>query len=151
MTVGWEQTLVIYQYVRAGQMKPGVWKWTWALLYPSQLAYTWSPKEPFLLQCCIKNMSIAFTFQQLTYKQLWLEVLRLIPTGFLQRMVTSLQLMIQSVQLPCCSALCQHVQTPCRTGMQPTELGCWDWPHSRNPLWVMLPCQLVLRMVHRWC
>lgn len=28
---------------------------------------------------------------------------------------------------------------------------CWDWPHSKNLLWVMLPCQLVLRMVHGWC
>lgn len=26
----------------------------------------------------------------------------------------------------------------------------WDWPHSRNLLWVTLPCQLVLRMVHGW-
>lgn len=76
-------------------------------------------------------------FPQPSYKKLWLEVL-------LWLILTSLQLTVWSVQLPCLSPLCERVQTPCRAGMLP-----WDWPRSKNLLWVMLPCQLVLRMVHR--
>lgn len=49
MRPGWEQTLMIYQGVRADQMKPGLWKWTWALTCLSQVTHTWSPKEPFLI------------------------------------------------------------------------------------------------------
>lgn len=96
-----------------------------------RLSIPGTQRSYFLLHCCMKTMSIAVTFQQPTCKKLWLEVLLwLICIGSLKPVITSLQLIIWSVQLPCYSPSCQRVQTPCRAGMQPAELGCHRTGHT---------------------
>ena len=58
-------------------------------------------------------------------------------------------------RLECSATLLLFFVPACSDTLQSWDVASrvrlpWDWPHSKNLLRVMLPCQLVLRMVHGW-
>lgn len=105
-----------------------------------------------LCYCWVRNMSIAVTFHNHLIRSCGLKFF----SGLSQRVSLACDHLSPAHSLECSATLLLSFVWACSDTLQSWDAANWgrlpwDWPHPKNLLWVMLPCQLVLRMVHGWC